>query len=104
MLSTIKFFCTASLVPDQIRQFPASQKLPAFLPAVLVIIDLVVPTTMNQSFGSSQISNFEKKEIIGKGAYGEVYKAVDRRTKETVALKKILIEMDAEGFPSSSIR
>jgi len=29
---------------------------------------------------------------------------VDRRTKETVALKKVLIEMDTEGFPSSSIR
>lgn len=59
---------------------------------------------MNQTFGANQLSNFEKKEIIGRGAYGEVYKAVDRRTKETVALKKVLIEMDTEGFPSSSIR
>lgn len=59
---------------------------------------------MNQTFGANQLSNFEKKEIIGRGAYGEVYKAVDRRTKETVALKKVLLEMDTEGFPSSSIR
>lgn len=33
-----------------------------------------------------------------------MYKALDKRTKETVALKKVLIEMESEGFPSNSIR
>lgn len=59
---------------------------------------------MNLNFGVNSLANYEKKEIIGKGAYGEVYRAIDKRSKQTVALKKVLIEMDSEGFPSNSIR
>lgn len=43
---------------------------------------------------TSEIDNhiskrFEIKKRLGKGAYGIVWKAVDRKTKETVAIKKI---------------
>ena len=30
------------------------------------------------------------EEKIGKGSYGEVYKAVDKKTNKTVAIKKII--------------
>ncbi|GBP55973.1 Mitogen-activated protein kinase 15 [Eumeta japonica] len=35
------------------------------------------------------LKRFEIKKRLGKGAYGIVWKAVDKRTKETVAIKKI---------------
>jgi serine/threonine protein kinase len=31
---------------------------------------------------------------LGKGAYGLVYKAIDKKTKEFVAVKKVLLEME----------
>jgi serine/threonine protein kinase len=33
-----------------------------------------------------------------------VYKASDKKTGEPVAIKKVLIEIDNEGLPSTSIR
>jgi serine/threonine protein kinase len=47
---------------------------------------------------------YEKKEKIGEGTYGVVYKALDRVTNETIALKKIRLEQEDEGVPSTAIR
>lgn len=47
---------------------------------------------------------YEKVEKIGEGTYGVVYKARDRVTNETIALKKIRLEQDDEGVPSTAIR
>lgn len=38
------------------------------------------------------------------GTYGVVYKAKDERTNEFVALKKIRLDSEDEGIPSTSIR
>jgi len=43
-------------------------------------------------------------EKIGEGTYGVVYKAKDRITGETIALKKIRLEAEDEGIPSTAIR
>ena len=43
-------------------------------------------------------------EKIGEGTYGVVYKARDRLTNETIALKKIRLEQEDEGVPSTAIR
>ena len=40
---------------------------------------------------------YEKVEKIGEGMYGVVYKARDRITNETIALKKIRLEQEDEG-------
>ncbi|URE03331.1 BRCA2, helical [Musa troglodytarum] len=43
------------------------------------------------------MDQYEKVEKIGEGTYGVVYKARDRLTIETIALKKIRLENEDEG-------
>jgi cyclin-dependent kinase 2 len=43
-------------------------------------------------------------EKIGEGTYGVVYKAKVKSTNETIALKKIRLESEDEGVPSTAIR
>ncbi|RWR95441.1 cell division control protein 2 [Cinnamomum micranthum f. kanehirae] len=50
------------------------------------------------------MDQYEKVEKIGEGTYGVVYKARDRVTKKTIALKKIRLEQGNEGVPSTAIR
>ncbi|KAH6946046.1 hypothetical protein HPB50_011289 [Hyalomma asiaticum] len=49
-------------------------------------------------------AKFQKIEKIGEGTYGVVYKARDRATGKFIALKKIRLESEAEGVPSTAIR
>lgn len=41
---------------------------------------------------------------MGEGTYGVVYKAVNKETGEFVALKKIRLEKEDDGVPSTAIR
>ena len=41
---------------------------------------------------------------IEEGTYGVVYRARDKRTQEIVALKKLKMEREKEGFPITSLR
>ncbi|KAG2543963.1 hypothetical protein PVAP13_9NG780200 [Panicum virgatum] len=50
------------------------------------------------------MEQYEKQEKIGEGTYGVVYKAVDKVTNEFIALKKIRLEQEDEGVPSTAIR
>ena len=43
-------------------------------------------------------------EKIGEGTYGVVYKAKDRVTGEIIALKKIRLDTESEGVPSTAMR
>ncbi|XP_064419271.1 cyclin-dependent kinase 2-like isoform X5 [Latimeria chalumnae] len=47
---------------------------------------------------------FRKVEKIGEGTYGVVYKAVNKLTGDMVALKKIRLDAETEGVPSTAIR
>eukprot|EP00505_MAST-04D_sp_SCG-Rhode-Island_P002908 Stramenopile-MAST_4_protein_2908 len=51
-----------------------------------------------------KMARYEKLEKVGEGTYGVVYKAKDKVTNETVALKKIRLEAEEEGVPSTAIR
>ncbi len=50
------------------------------------------------------MDNFERLESIGEGTYGIVFRAYDRSTKEIVALKRIKLENEDEGVPSTAMR
>jgi serine/threonine protein kinase len=41
---------------------------------------------------------------VGEGTYGIVYKARDLATQQIVAMKKIRLESEEEGIPSTAIR
>ncbi|XP_021772253.1 cyclin-dependent kinase C-2-like isoform X2 [Chenopodium quinoa] len=56
------------------------------------------------SYGSRSVDCFQKLEQIGEGTYAQVYKATEIQTGETVALKKIRMENEKEGFPITAIR
>ncbi|KAI8421351.1 hypothetical protein MSG28_008363 [Choristoneura fumiferana] len=50
------------------------------------------------------MENFSKVEKIGEGTYGVVYKAKDRITGNDIALKKIKLDNEPEGVPSTALR
>ncbi|XP_023234909.1 cyclin-dependent kinase 1-like [Centruroides sculpturatus] len=50
------------------------------------------------------MDDYIKVEKIGEGTYGVVYKGKHRRTGQLVALKKIRLESEDEGVPSTAIR
>ncbi|XP_061031996.1 cyclin-dependent kinase 3 isoform X1 [Eubalaena glacialis] len=54
--------------------------------------------------GSAGMDVFQKVEKIGEGTYGVVYKAKNKETGQLVALKKIRLDLETEGVPSTAIR
>lgn len=50
------------------------------------------------------LDRYTRTSKIGEGTYGVVYKGRDRETSEEVALKKIQLESEEEGIPSTAIR
>jgi len=50
------------------------------------------------------MDKFQKLEKVGEGTYGVVYKARDKKTGDLLALKKIRLEAEDEGIPSTAIR
>ncbi|KAF5737992.1 cyclin-dependent kinase C-1-like [Tripterygium wilfordii] len=70
---------------------------------------IAVPGQLNieespPSWGSRSVDCFEKLEQIGEGTYGQVYMAREIQTGEIVALKKIRMDNEREGFPITAIR
>jgi len=50
------------------------------------------------------VDEFERLNRIDEGAYGVVYRARDRESNEVLALKKVKMDKEREGFPLTSIR
>ncbi|XP_065608777.1 cyclin-dependent kinase 13 isoform X5 [Cyrtonyx montezumae] len=55
-------------------------------------------------WGKRCVDKFDIIGIIGEGTYGQVYKARDKDTGELVALKKVRLDNEKEGFPITAIR
>ena len=50
------------------------------------------------------MDDFQNMEKIGEGTYGVVYKALDRISQQYVALKKVRLDTEGEGVPSTALR
>jgi len=56
---------------------------------------------------TADLNRYLKKEKLGEGTYGKVYKGEDRETGETVALKRVCFNdsvTTSEGVPSTTLR
>uniref|UniRef100_A0A8C5PH77 cyclin-dependent kinase n=1 Tax=Leptobrachium leishanense TaxID=445787 RepID=A0A8C5PH77_9ANUR len=78
-------------VPDSPAMSPAElkQELPKYLPALQ---------------GCRSVEEFQCLNRIEEGTYGVVYRAKDKKTDEIVALKRLKMEKEKEGFPITSLR
>ena len=54
--------------------------------------------------GCSSIADYEILAKLGEGTFGEVHKARARYTRQVVALKKILMHNEKDGFPITALR
>ncbi len=54
--------------------------------------------------GCSKISDYILMSKLGEGTFGEVHKAESRRTGQLVAMKKILMHQEKDGFPVTALR
>ncbi|KAB8214376.1 kinase-like domain-containing protein [Aspergillus novoparasiticus] len=54
--------------------------------------------------GCTSIREYEFLGKLGEGTFGEVYKARSKRDGSTVALKKILMHNEKDGFPITALR
>ena len=49
----------------------------------------------------SNLDKYQRLEKLGEGTYGVVYKAKNLETNEVVAIKKIRLEKEDDGVPST---
>ncbi|PIA33665.1 hypothetical protein AQUCO_04000022v1 [Aquilegia coerulea] len=70
------------------------------------IPEAIVPPqrSINMLQGCRSVDEFERLNKIDEGTYGVVYRAKDKKTGEIVALKKVKMEKEREGFPLTSLR
>ncbi|KAF0936149.1 hypothetical protein E2562_038873, partial [Oryza meyeriana var. granulata] len=59
---------------------------------------------INMLQGCRSVDEFERLNTINEGTYGVVFRVRDKRTGEIVALKKVKMEKEREGFPLTSLR
>ena len=53
---------------------------------------------------ATPLAKYVKLEKIGEGTYGVVFKARDKTSNRIMALKKIRLEQEEEGVPSTALR
>lgn len=62
------------------------------------------PSQIYLVFSRRSSELYQRVQQVGEGTYGKVYKAKNTLTGEFVALKKLRLESEREGFPITAIR
>lgn len=68
------------------------------------IVAVSTPTHHAKDWGERCVDGFQMIAQIGEGTYGQVYKAKDKNSGVLVALKKVRLENEKEGFPITAVR
>lgn len=81
----------ASYLPESSPESPVelAEQLPSYFPAIM---------------GCRSVDEFECLNRIEEGTYGVVYRAREKATNQIVALKRLKMEKEKEGFPITSLR
>ena len=53
---------------------------------------------------NTELEKYQTLSKIGEGTYGVVFKAKNTLTNELIALKKIRLDHEDEGIPSTAVR
>lgn len=84
--STSRYCNTAHAVPQQKKYTSKKHRLPSYI------------------IQKRTSSIYDRILQVGEGTYGKVYKAKNNNTSHLVALKKLRLQNEREGFPITSIR
>ncbi|CAK1551311.1 unnamed protein product [Leptosia nina] len=68
------------------------------------LVPVVTNTHHAKDWGEKCVDGFQVITQIGEGTYGQVYKARDKNSGQLVALKKVRLENEKEGFPITAVR
>ncbi|KAJ1730545.1 serine/threonine protein kinase, CMGC, CDC2/CDK sub [Coemansia biformis] len=64
----------------------------------------LTPATPKQRSPADGIQLYTRISMVGEGTYGKVYKARNKETGQVVALKRMRIDLEREGFPITAMR
>nr|CAI5830995.1 unnamed protein product [Callosobruchus analis] len=97
--------------PPRNNLHPKVEKLPKIAPkpklkrpTILKRKGSRIVHTSFRDWGERCVDMFEVIAQIGEGTYGQVYKAKDVQANLLVALKKVRLENEKEGFPITAVR
>lgn len=83
---------------------PTPEELAAKAAALKAAQEALLPSYFPGVQGSRSVDEFKCLNRIEEGTYGIVFRARDQRTDEIVALKRLKMEKEKEGFPITSLR
>uniref|UniRef100_A0A672IBG5 cyclin-dependent kinase n=1 Tax=Salarias fasciatus TaxID=181472 RepID=A0A672IBG5_SALFA len=83
---------------------PEENYIPESPPISPVELKKELPKYLPALQGCRSVEEFQCLNRIEEGTYGVVYRAKDKKTDEIVALKRLKMEKEKEGFPITSLR
>ncbi|XP_008316840.1 cyclin-dependent kinase 11B isoform X4 [Cynoglossus semilaevis] len=83
---------------------PEENYIPDSPPISPVELKKELPKYLPGLQGCRSVEEFQCLNRIEEGTYGVVYRAKDKKTDEIVALKRLKMEKEKEGFPITSLR
>ncbi|GAA5914013.1 uncharacterized protein JCM6883_007120 [Sporobolomyces salmoneus] len=102
----------APVLAETSAPIPSPQQPPVKIPSVPPEPSPAVPTHSIESSSAPNVESvaaqptefYERIVQVGEGTYGKVYKARNVETGELVALKRIRMEAEKDGFPITAVR